>query len=272
MAKHDFAGNNVADVEQAQNENINPSPEEVILLRRLRTLQGNDYEAQYFDNKQIPRGDAYKKMGNPSSLGISVFAVTNTMIALYLMQVRGIQHTNLLVGMLWFTGGVASWLTCIFEVLLGNTFAYCVFGSLGGYYFAFACTLTPSFQIASGYSDAAEYSNALGVFFCVWASLFFIFLLASMKTNLIFVWIFTMVDITAWLLAGAYFRSAAGNAVTAAALQKAGGAFLFACSMGSWYLLIIQLTEAVEFGFKFPIGALSKPKDLAERASQPLKE
>lgn len=49
-------------------ERIEPTPEETSLLRRLRTLQGNDYEAQYFDNKQRPRGDNYKKLGNPSAL------------------------------------------------------------------------------------------------------------------------------------------------------------------------------------------------------------
>jgi hypothetical protein len=41
---------------------------EVRLLRRLRTLDPADYEAQYFDNKPAPRGDAYRKMGNPSAL------------------------------------------------------------------------------------------------------------------------------------------------------------------------------------------------------------
>lgn len=96
------------------------------------------------------------------------------MIALFLMQVRGIEHGNLLVGVLWSTGGIASRLTAVLELFLGNTFAWCVFGSFAGYYFAFAAVLTPSFGIAAGYQDAADLNNALGVFFCVWACLFFI--------------------------------------------------------------------------------------------------
>lgn len=198
------------------------------------------------------------------------------MIALFLMQARGVQHSNVLVGVLWFTGGIASWLTAIFELLLGNTFAWCVFGSFGGYYFAFASVITPSFGIADAYSDTAELNNALGIFFCCWASLFILFLMASIKTNLIFVWIFVLVDITAWLLAASYFQAADGNADVALKLQKvctcltvvignsgltgsqAGGAFLFACSMGGWYLLVIQLTESLAFGFKLPIGSLVK--------------
>lgn len=30
--------------------------------------------------------------------------------------------------------------------------------------------------------------------------------------------------------------------------------------MGGWYFLIIQLIDAVEFGFKLPVGALTPDK------------
>ncbi|KAM0335188.1 hypothetical protein ACHAQA_000229 [Verticillium albo-atrum] len=160
------------------------------------------------------------RTGNPSSLGISVFAVANTMIALHLMRVRDVHNSNLLVGVLWFTGGVASWLACILEYFQGNTFAYCVFGSFGGYYFAFAATLTPAFGIADGYGTPEEYAQSVGIFFCVWASLFFVFLVVSTRTNAIFVWIFATVDATAWCLAASYFRSGAGDADSAVKLAQ----------------------------------------------------
>lgn len=38
------------------------------LLQRLRALDLEDYKAQYFDNKPEPRGETYRKMGNPSVL------------------------------------------------------------------------------------------------------------------------------------------------------------------------------------------------------------
>ena len=183
--------------------------------------------------------------------GISVFAVANTMIALFLMQVRGIQHANVLVGILWFTGGIASWLTAIFELFLGNTFAWCVFGSFAGYYFAFASVLTPAFGIAAAYEDPAELNNALGVFFCIWACLFLIFLMMSLRTNLIFVWIFTLVDCTAWLLAASYFQAAAEHAGTAVKLQKVQNlcnSFKYAArentnSCLGWWCLLVCLCD-----------------------------
>ena len=46
-----------------------PTEAEMSLLRKLRTLNGADYEAQYFDNKPSPNQHSqYGKMGNPTAL------------------------------------------------------------------------------------------------------------------------------------------------------------------------------------------------------------
>jgi hypothetical protein len=46
-----------------------PTEAEMSLLRKLRTLNGADYEAQYFDNKPNPNQHSqYGKMGNPTAL------------------------------------------------------------------------------------------------------------------------------------------------------------------------------------------------------------
>jgi hypothetical protein len=46
-----------------------PTEAEMALLRKLRTLNGADYEAQYFDNKPNPNQHSqYGKMGNPTAL------------------------------------------------------------------------------------------------------------------------------------------------------------------------------------------------------------
>lgn len=46
-----------------------PSEAELNLLKKLRTLNGADYEAQYFDNKPNPNKQSMiSKIGNPSAL------------------------------------------------------------------------------------------------------------------------------------------------------------------------------------------------------------
>ncbi|EXM20314.1 Acetate transporter GPR1/FUN34/SatP family [Fusarium oxysporum f. sp. vasinfectum] len=242
------------------------SVEETIALRRLLINRQKDPNLDLNHDAREVMSDR-TPWGNPSSLGIAVFAVANTLIALHLMQVHGVKHNNVLVGILWFTGGVASWVSCIFELLLGNTFAYCVFGSFGGYYFAYATILTPSFQVQQGYESAEEFSNSIGVFFCVWASLFFIFLIASLRTNIIFVWIFVTVDATAWCLAGSNFAAGAGETDLALRLAKAGGALLFACASAGWYLLLVQLLEGVGYQRSLPVGILVKPHKVYDQSS-----
>ena len=61
-------------VETASDAHVEVAPTlaEMALLRRLRTLNGADYEAQYFDNKPMPRGDFIKKIGNPSALYVPI--------------------------------------------------------------------------------------------------------------------------------------------------------------------------------------------------------
>ena len=55
----------------AHDGNLELTEAEVNLLRKLRTLQGGDYEAQYFDNKPTPnKKSLIEKMGNPTPLYI----------------------------------------------------------------------------------------------------------------------------------------------------------------------------------------------------------
>jgi hypothetical protein len=45
-----------------------PTEAEINLIRKLRTLNGADYEAQYFDNNPNPNKELLSKMGNPTPL------------------------------------------------------------------------------------------------------------------------------------------------------------------------------------------------------------
>jgi hypothetical protein len=51
-----------------RHEPFNVTSDEMALLQRLRTLNGAEYEAQYIDNKPVPRGELVKKLANPTAL------------------------------------------------------------------------------------------------------------------------------------------------------------------------------------------------------------
>lgn len=59
-------GSNVSHIQTVDMEA--PTEAEINLIRRLRTLNGGDYEAQYFDNNPNPNKELLSKMGNPTPL------------------------------------------------------------------------------------------------------------------------------------------------------------------------------------------------------------
>lgn len=110
-------------------------------------------------------------------------------------------------------------ITCIFELLIGNTFAYTIFGTLGGYFMSLGVFFTPAFGIVEHYSTLhkipmsptapigtvqqydqaqgiAEFQNALGIYNMCWAVMFVIFFLVALRTNIFMIFIFGCVSVT----------------------------------------------------------------------------
>jgi succinate-acetate transporter protein len=110
-------------------------------------------------------------------------------------------------------------ITCIFELLIGNTFAYTIFGALGGYFMSLGVFFTPAFGIIEHYStlnkipmaanapigtvqqyDAAkgiaEFQNALGMYNFCWAAMFIVFFIVALRTNIFMIFIFGCVSVT----------------------------------------------------------------------------
>jgi hypothetical protein len=57
------------DFGRAPTEDVRPTDAELQLLRKLRTLQAGEYEAQYFDTKHAPNQESIiNKLGNPTPL------------------------------------------------------------------------------------------------------------------------------------------------------------------------------------------------------------
>jgi len=248
-----------------------PSDAELNLLRKLRTLQGGDYEAQYFDSKPIPnRKSLLEKIGNPTPLAVACFGLTNTLMSLFLMNIRGIKELTFLAPTMWFTAGLTNFVVGIFELLIGNTFAYVIFGSLGGYFLSLGAILTPPFGITDYYTKKAtkaevlhgakELRNALGCFNLIWAAMFVMFLIISIRTNVFMVIIFTCVAITCVLSAVGDFQFADGNPHAKENLDKIAGVFLLISSVPNWYLLFMMLAYSAGWKIRLYTGELGPNK------------
>ena len=103
----------------------------------------------------------------------------------------------------------------ILELFVGNTFAYTIFGSLGGYFLSMGAMLTPAFGV-SGAAGAyakhpAEFRNAMGLFNLVWGAVFILFLIVAIRSNVFMVLIFSAVSITCVLSAIGDFQAADGH-------------------------------------------------------------
>jgi succinate-acetate transporter protein len=79
-----------------------------------------------------------------------------------------------------------------------------------------------------------------------------IYLICSVRTNLIFFLIFFTLVPAFGLLAGAFLNAAKGNAGVAAKCQEAAGAFAFVTCMLGWYILLAIMLASVDFPFDLP--------------------
>jgi succinate-acetate transporter protein len=114
------------------------------------------------------------------------------------------------IGTYYFFGGMLQVLGAILEWIIGNTFIYIVFGSFGAFWLTFAATLTPFYAASSSFTADATTT----------AEKEFMYLICSLRTNVVFFIIFLLLDISLFLLTASYWKGAEGNAAAAATLQK----------------------------------------------------
>jgi succinate-acetate transporter protein len=162
------------------------------------------------------------------------------------------------------------------EFILGNTFPFVVFSSFGAFWLTFAATLQPFYYAYGLYAPSPAdpevaglatvgFTASFGFFLVFMGVLCFIYLICSLRTNVVFVVIFFTLVIAFGLLSGAYWQqaNAFGNGNDAATLalahrlQVAAGAFTFVTCMAGWWIFFAIMLAALDFPFQIPVGDLS---------------
>jgi succinate-acetate transporter protein len=90
------------------------------------------------------------------------------------------------------------------------------------------------------------------------AVLCFIYLILSLRTNLVFFLIFLFLVPSFCLLAAAYWHLAQGNAELANTLTITAGATTFVVDILGWYIFSAIMLASLDFPFQLPVVDLSR--------------
>ncbi|CAB4477341.1 uncharacterized protein OCT59_016326 [Rhizophagus irregularis] len=136
------------------------------------------------DTKSRPHSTSTKrhspKIGNPTPLGLSAFAMSVMISALYNLELFGAVQSNVMVSVSLFTGGVVQFASGMWEFKVGNTFGGTGFSAFGGFWLSYG-TILYLFNTAT---NTDQYHSTMGVFCLTWLVFTFIFTLACIRTNL----------------------------------------------------------------------------------------
>lgn len=162
---------------------------------------------------------------------------------------------------------------------MGNTFPFVVFGTFGSFWLAFGATLQPTYNaygaFSSDPSDPAKGLNSptfnasfgefgpiemsfyvtnriLAYFMLIMGVLCFVFLICSIRTNVVFFLIFLLLVPAFGCLAGAYWSLAEGKSSTANTLLIAAGALTFVVDMLGWWIFAAIMLASLDFPFQLP--------------------
>jgi len=247
-------------------------------LRRLRTagslsISPELFEKIYLSPKNQVSNNIRSTFGNPTPLALAGFLLSLTPLSNVLLGWQGSGGLGAAeTGAYYFFGGLLMILGALLEFVLGNTFPFVVFGTFGSFWFTFGATLTPSFNASIAYlpSDPAAsagdptFMSSFAFFQVYMGVLCTVYLVISLRTNIIFFLIFLLL-IPAFGCLAAFFFGHGANPT----LLTAAGALTFVISLLGWYLFFVQLLAAVDFPLNLPVGDLSRfIKGASERKNQ----
>ncbi|KAI3319888.1 GPR1/FUN34/yaaH family-domain-containing protein [Xylariaceae sp. AK1471] len=230
------------------------------------TMPPELFEKLYLTPKVPHVGDYNQRFANPTALGFVGFVISTFTFSMVLMGWGGSEGFAPVVGIFFFTGPVLLIFAMVFEWVMGNFFPMMVMGLFAVFWLSFGVLQLPTLNLSLPYATTADptgatsaaYNTDVGLYLIVWGFALFTFFIFTLKINTVFALIFGLVSTAAWVLAGAYFKVAAGDYVTAGHLQTAGGALLFVVAALGWYMTFIIMAGEMRITLKLPVGDLSR--------------
>ncbi|KAJ7622272.1 Gpr1 family protein [Roridomyces roridus] len=181
-------------------------------------------------------------IANPAPMGLFAFASTTFMLSMYNVSTRGITHSNVVVGMAIFAGGLTQFIAGMWEFPRGNVFGATAFSSYGAFWMSYAAIFIPSSGIM------AALIHAFGIYLASWMMVTFFFLLAVIRRNMSYTLLLSALTLAFVCLTAAQFT---GNPK----LIKAGGVFGIITAFIAYYIGVSEVMAAEGTAlFRLPLG------------------
>jgi len=213
------------------------------------------------------------KLGNPTPLGLSAFALSVMVVSFYNIQSLGVVVPNVVVGVSMFTGGVVQFAAGMWEFRVGNTFGGTGFSAFGGFWTSFGALYIPSFGIEKAFENHfysvngildpsnstlqwdpntdSVYNNALGLYCVAWLIFTFIFTLACLRTSVGVLSAFIFLTFT-------FLALSIGHFTLSHSFIKIGGILGLITSCIVWYCTAAALLTPDLSPISLPLGDLSR--------------
>ncbi|EGW33224.1 uncharacterized protein SPAPADRAFT_60561 [Spathaspora passalidarum NRRL Y-27907] len=143
---------------------------------------GNErHYKEEIEKQPLPPAPIY---GNAGAVALIATSFNGLVTGFYLAGTRGATFLNAAVGLMFFYGGLVQFLSGIWEMFLGNTFAATMFTSFGCWWIQLGATFVPSFGIRAAYGDDEEmFNNAMGLLILGWGMFAFMMFSLTLKAN-----------------------------------------------------------------------------------------
>ncbi|PMD52940.1 uncharacterized protein K444DRAFT_647042 [Hyaloscypha bicolor E] len=226
-------------------------------LKSLKSASSVSLSHEDFERQNTVKCGLQRTFGNPTPVGLLGILLSATPLSCDLIGWRGAGgNGNASIGAYIFFGGLLLIISGLLEFVLGNTFPFVVFLSFGAFWLSYAITLQPSYNAYTAYAPDNSTSSSAGLaskgfnasfafLLLFMAVLCLVFLICSLRTNIVYVVVFTTQVAVFGLLTGMHFQLASAGVV------------MLVSTMAIWWIFFATMLEALDFPFQIPVGDIS---------------
>jgi len=231
------------------------------------TINADTYEKLLQASKAAGSAES-KGPANAGPFGLFGLFITTLAFSCVELNMGGSNGMGGIMGSLFFTGPIPLLFACVSEWYAGSFFAFVVYGAMGIFWISLGFVFylptgimqsySPTGNAAEGVASAA-FNSDLGLWLVGWGLALFVILICSIRTNITFVILFTILDAGFFIFAASHFQMASGNSDVSNILTKVGAGCTFTVGLMLFYLLCMTMFDEMGVPIHLPIGDLNAP-------------